>query len=183
MRKNKLFVTTALALFLLANLTIATAYAAKPAPLPPLMFDGYVSSPGYLPGVPRPLGKSGIVKLEGRQTTFTLELPGIGLATFVSIEDSIMNEVYVGTTHGRITVTDALGNFLTEAESNGKVFPTSVPTLMGEMFAIGFKGSLATIGKGNRVVHITGEYTGYFIPHNLEMTIGYFHIDAELKSN
>jgi len=162
-------------------LSVPVANAAKPVPIT-AHFDDDIAFPDYFPGTPTPIGKGPMARITGRMSRFTIELNGFGPCTFTSTEDGIMNMVtYFGTTHGQITVESGALGILT-AESDGRVFPTSVLTPIGEVFALGFQGHFIAKRSAN-IMLVNGLYSGYFIPYNEFMTSGFLYMDFEFQTN
>lgn len=177
--KNKLFLITILAAFVVSGFTVVTANAAQPFPQT-MVLSGHISMSDqtYFPGTPEPLGRSSMLKLVGRITSFSQ-----GPITFQSIEDAVIDMTSgVGTTHGRVSILIAGLPAPLEAQSNGKVYPE----LTTGGLATGFSGQIATIGKGNNAYHATGTYQGHFLPTaylNGIPIAGDFYIRMDLKVN
>jgi hypothetical protein len=163
--------------FLLLNAALLASNALTPLSLD-VTVEKYVSAANgdYSPGTPTPCGNSGSVKLTDRCVRFTLDVPGIGPAQFVSTEDAVLDDAGTGSTHGQITVHLPSG-LTVKAQSTGKIYPV----LIGDVLCIGFDGRITTVGASNEDVTATGTYTGYFQPDDPDAVSGCFHMQIAME--
>jgi hypothetical protein len=167
----------AVAGFLLLNAALVASNALNPLSLD-VTIERYVSvaNGDYAPGTPTPCGNSGAVKLTNRSVTFAMDIPGVGPAQFVSIEDAVLDDAGTGSTHGQITV--YLSNGLTvKGKSTGTIYPVQID----DVLCVGFDGRITTVGASNEDVSATGTYTGYFQPDDPDACSGRFHMQIELE--
>lgn len=166
---------------MLSSLMIVTVNATKPTTITATL-DAHLSyfDNNYYPGDLVQIGKSGMAKLQGRYTEFVVDSV-FGQLTIKSKEDAIIHIASgIGITNGDITMT-VLGQSI-KAKSVGKVFPDIIIIGNIPVPVMGFSGHIATVGTGNKDLHVTGDYSGYFIPDNPPIS-GQIHMEMNLKIN